>query len=884
MSFSVDELVPLYEKHGLNLRKHTGEHPAWTKRVKTIVDLDDRERAILESEGERALDTHLRETGMFAVPALDIRRLKPRFLATVLAIETVSKAVIFVGPDGPLCDVAGAICEIIRSRGGPAPEVHSGTEFDLLDLAASHAIILGGAHENPAAATLCDRGWLDADRRFPGPGGWMIRTVHNIAGLAHNVLHFCADETNYEQALDCLRERIVSRGRSLLVDPVLEIHPSEEMRERLGTWEQWKHRLAEVAFRAHGLDYREIEDVEAYGRWLAECFDCGGVEKDYYNRHPMAAATMAARLFLYTADERYLRLFRQLTLSLVEYHCNFPDGASYLADYDFAVYSQIMYWDLLEEYDVFSDEERLIITNFLLSSARMCEGHLRAHNPRPGALRHNHTTFAALSTFMGGRYFGDYYDIDDAEDFLAEAEMVFTGPIEDRVKHLEDANLYQWIVPRHKLIWDFRNGVYTYRDNRVMEGLAHHIVATTDNIGWPSDFGDAGAPISGGGGIATLLEVIAGHLQAPDLQWWAEKIMNAVPGTDEVSLPGSPDLPGSCRVAPEEPAPPPVADVVPLEQHVHEKAAPEFPLPYLYDKIALRDGFDPQDAYLLLDGYSVGSHVHYDQNAIIRYTAAERLWLVDNGYGKPSGETGAQAAYSGREVGPQDHNTLLVIGEDGELALPPPLCALLTEETDGDLTLVQSALVGYAGVDWLRSIFWLSGAGALIVDQVNALQDVPELRCQLNMLGAVSVEPGLLTCAQKGATMHLQFEPSATVETRQWTNASWDDEFARGAYPYADLPLTKFERVASVGTGSTVRFVTLISAGPHDEPLLSLAVDGDLLTVNGPLPTADASIAGVALSAMLTGGGLSVALSPGWPVPSDIPRLPAKSERYNLMD
>ncbi len=881
MALSVDALEPIYRKHGLNLRKHTGEFPQWTKRIPTIVDLDEEERAILDEQGEAALDAHLREKGAFAVPALDIRHLKPACRTTVLSTANVSSADIFIGADGPLCDVAGSICEMIRSKGGAAPQVYRGQEFDLLDLAADNAIVLGGAHDNSAAALLCDRGWLDADHRFPGPGGWMLRTVHNVEGLGHNVLHFVADEHSYEAALDALRPLIISRGRSVQIEPVLEVRLSDEARERIGDWETWQRRLAAISFRSHGLNYREIEDVTEYGRWLAECFDCGGPEGDRYNRWPLMASATAGRLYLITGDERYLHLYREITLELVRHHCNFPGGASYLADYDFAVHQQIMYWDLLEEEEVFSNDERLIITNFLLSSARMSEGHLRAHNPQPGRLRHNHETFAMLSVFMGGRYFGDYYDVEDSERWLQEAEDGFTGPIERCVKHREDANLYQWLVPTHKLIWDLRNGVYTYRDNGVLEGLSHHIVATTDNLGWPSDFGDAGRPISGGMGVAALLETCAALLDLPELQWWVEKIIDAVPD-GAGGLPGGPDLLGTKRLEPVAPDRPPTLDVVPLQEHVREMAAPEMPRGLVYDKAALRDGFAPDDAYLLLDGYSVGSHIHYDQNAIIRYTAAERLWLVDNGYGKPSGEAAAQKAYSSREVGPQDHNTLLVITPDGEIAKPPPFCALLTAETDGPLTLLQSALAGYSGVDWLRTIVWIEGCGALLIDQAKVTGEVAEVRCQLNMLGDISVEDGRLTCAQEGRWMHLAFETDTEVATRGWTNANWDEEFEAGAYPYAERPVKKFERVTAPSVGDSVRFATLIEAGEAETPSLEARIDGDTVTITGALPAEGASMEGEGLSARLTDGTLTVQLTEPWQALDDLPRLPAEDDRYML--
>ena len=884
MAFSVDRLEPLYRGHGFQLRKHTGEFPQWTARLPTIVDLDDDERRILERDGEQALSDHLQAQGMFAVPALDIRALAPLHLATELCEGGMSFTRVLVGEGGAMCERAGAICEMVGTLGGQPPEVRAAEDFDLLDLSASHAIVLGGAHENPAAALLADRGWLDGDLHSPGPGGWMVRTTHNIAGLGHNVIHLCADEDTAEVALDALRTRLALQGRRIVLGPTCEVHPGPEALARLGTWEGWRRRFAEMTFRGRGLPMRDIDDPDEFGAWLSECFDCGGLEGDYYNRWPLFVSAAAGRLFMLTGDRRYLRLFRRIMLGNIDYHCNFPGGASYIGDYDFAVHEQLLIWDLLEDQDVFSDEERLIIANFLLASARMAAGHQRTSHPAPeGHLRHNHETFAGLSVFMGGRYFGDYYDLPEADEWLAIGERMFTGPIENRVKHREDANLYQWLVPHHKLVYDLRSGLDTYAENGVLEGIAHQIVATTDNLGWPSDFGDAGRQRQAGASVGLLLQAAAGRLGSAELQWWAEKIQDAIPESAPRQPPvGGVDLLGAARVRPRPPAPPATVEVLALEKHLREMAAPQFPRHLAFDKVALRDGYGPDGRYLLLDGYSVGSHYHYDQNAIIRYTAAGRLWLVDNGYGKISGVTGAGAAYSGRQLGPQDHNTLLVIGEDGEPALPPPFCALLTAETDGPLSLVQSALVGYAGVDWLRSIVWLAGVGALVVDQVTALEAPRELRCQLNMLGEVDVADGRLRCEQEGAVMHLHFDPEACVAMGAYSNASWDEEFEQGNYPFAAPPVKKLERVACPAAGESLRFVTLIEAARSGDARLALDASAEALTVTGELSAGEATLSGAGLTARLASGRLAVALTSPWPVPADVPRLPARDDRYLL--
>ena len=113
-------------------------------------------------------------------------------------------------------------------------------------------------------------------------------------------------------------------------------------------------------------------------------------------------------------------------------------------------------------------------------------------------MRHNHETFPALTLHFAGRYFRDYYGVPQADEWLAIARECFRGPIERHFKFRENANMYQWLVPTHLLIYSRAAG----RDRFVKSGnlarIAENIVITTDNFGYPCDFGDAGSPIAGG--------------------------------------------------------------------------------------------------------------------------------------------------------------------------------------------------------------------------------------------------------------------------------------------------------------------------------------------------------------------------------------------------
>jgi len=875
MSFSVRQLAPLYEQHGIGLRKNVGQFPGWTKRAKTVVDLDEDERELLEREGEPGLREFLRERSMFAFPALDIYGLKPLHLRTCLGARDKLTARIYAPESGHLRRAAEALRESIAQQGCQPPELCSADEFTMQHLSEAHAIVLGGAHESRAAAELCDRYYCDADLRFPGPGGWLVRTVHNPANLGHNVLHVCGANEALDAARGVLEDAMmVSAGGQVEVGQLAEIHPGPNLLEKLGDFDDWRPRLAALAGQRRDYEVRTLESDERFAQWLAAAYDSGGPKKDLYNRGPMQVGSMSARLYMLTGDRRFLWLYKEMLWRLIEYCCNLPGGASYISDYDFGVYSQVIYWDLLEEDPIFSDAERLIITNFLLASVRMCDGYGRTNWPiEPGQHRHNHETFGALTMHFGGRYFAEYYDLPEAQSYLDAAQLTFTGPIGTSFKHLEDANLYQWIVPAHKVMYDIANGNNGYVDNGCLARVVENIIITTDNLGYPCDFGDAGRPISGGTLPGALLEVAAGRYQDQGVQGHADRILESIPGSTSVPLPGSVcEFFGPKRIEGRTPQAQIALAKMPLDDHVRADHSPSMPRHYVYDKIALRDGDTPSGQYLLLDGYSAGSHCHYDQNAVIRFTQGERIWIVDNGYGKPTGVKRAGVAFSQREIGPQDHNTLLVYTSGSELAEPPPFCALLTELQRGPLSLVQSCLLGYGGTDWLRNVVMLRGKFFLVIDQVSVQEQVHELRCQFNMLGEVDLSDGLLVCDQTGARMFMHFEPGADTELGSYGNQSWTHELEAGHYQFAELPVKKLDRIQRPQPGAITQFATLFYAGQLEQPLFETQVLAEEVIIKGDLGVRDECLEVEGLTIRLSGDEMRVAYQSPWPIPNDLPR------------
>jgi len=827
MSNADRRLSRVYARHGVNLRKHLGIYPGWTARQPTVVDLDENDRRVLEEKGDAALEAHLREKGQYPFPALTVTHLKSLHRRTELVARGKAQAVIYTGGESHHAAMARKIVARIERATGLRLPVVEGDLFRERHLKKTHALILGPAHVNAAAAILTDRYFLNADAALPGPQGLLIQTVHNPSGLGHNVVHVCCGRSRSAEAVKRLIDAIqwddgAALDRMFVVEPDPGSFPGLADKPKV---------LRHFARMTRHADLRKPKgrstNIAQIIRQIARWYDSGGKKHDRYNRGPMNVLNAAAEIYGKTGDPDYLELFAGLVWEMMRYYCNSPGGASIISDMEFDLCWLMVHWDQYEEADCFSDDQRLILTNFLLASTEMCAGYKAERWPTPpGRMRHNHETFGALALLFSGRYFHDYYALPVADEWLEIAHECFRGPIENHFKFREDANLYQWLVPAHKVTYDRVVGAHRFARKGLLAKVAHNIIVTTDNFGYPCDFGDAGAPISGGQGCANLLQAAAAFYGDGQMQWVADHIRANMPHRLRADLDsGSMYLPASRRTKPTRSPTVTQLDKMPLDDHIRGEYAPQIPRTRTYDKIAFRESWSKSAQYLLLDGYSAGSHIHRDQNAVIRFNQLGRLWIVDNGYGKQSGVTRVGEAYSTRQLGPEDHNTLQFVRVRGDLALPPPLCDLRTSVDLGSVAVVQSALEGYARSDWLRTLVWVKGGFFLVVDQVNVGMRLRELKCQWNMLGRLKADGGLAVCRQEGANLFLHSDPAVPVETATYTNASWDPEIRPEIYPYATLPIQKLNQVVSrPKRGDAPVFVSLFYASRGERPSFQLEI------------------------------------------------------------
>ena len=809
------------ERRGYPFRQHL-EEAGWTVRKLTVVDLDDRQRAALEQDGVEGLKRVLDEQGLWSFPAMDIEKPLPIQSDVVLSQGGKISAAVVAPASGELRGMAQAFIEAVEKRSGMNLPLLDGDGAELSLLQSQHIVLFGGSHESRFAMDMALRyqaGFVDGI--VPGEGGWVVTTHVGQDASGYNVAQVAASPDCRGAAMACLLETLDVDGDRVLLRCTHRIEQGTDMRAHCPSWEKWTAGLPGSVPRFQGKSMEAPQDPAALADLLGQGLDSGGYEVNWYNAAPIDMIAQSAQYYQRSADPRALQLCRELLFQLADYYLKTPEGASYPADLDFRIGHAVLYYSRMEHEPIFSEEDRLILANLLLSCTRSIYEYTVHQWPiKPDAdTRHNHETFAARSLMFAADYF-DRYGVADVGDWRARTEEVFSGNLWDRFKQRENANHYEMCVFDHGAAYSaFTGRGLDLFDRECLRLAALRHVITTDNCFHPVDYGDAGPSMSPG--KADKLSVIyASRYEDPTLQWFAQACFDRQHGY----LPSASDCFTDVRRTQSGPAPEAGAwELLPLDPKFKAFYAPDFPQEYAFDKLAFRTGWGDDDHYLLFEGIGNRklSHSHNDANGIVRVNQLGRHWVVSNGYGRLAGVDNVSKSFSTRVQGPDDHNTL-VLRRDGEVVKDVPFSnALLQRGQAGDLAYATGALLGYSGLDWFRTLLILSDRFTLVVDRIAVADSgLDSGHIEWNCPGEVTAREGGFRVAQQGVFMDMDsgsgWEPEQGVSDR---SADWKRVLESGAYPYASWPLKKLTfKMPGVDAGRTMCLATLLAATRSPDP------------------------------------------------------------------
>ncbi|MBN1670063.1 MAG: hypothetical protein JXR37_03475 [Kiritimatiellae bacterium] len=426
---SVRETAPPGTKDvQIYLYTHAGPTP------KVIVDSAALVSGVEPAAAPAPQDTALPDPPVYA-------KLKPLHVDTHLVRGGKPNAAIVAPAAGLYADDAKRIQAAIRGRTGITIPVVSDDSPQAAVPVKGNLIALGNRSTNKTIEELYNRFYTLLDLRYPGPGGHVLRTLHNPFGDGFNVIFAGgSDAAGVTAAADLfVRElqRAPAAGGSLTLGRLAEI--------QLGGAVQVP------------TDPRKLEIWEASkGYGSTGYFGWNSLSK-HMAAYYMTGDAFHAREFLRLAfpDAAARKQISEIDQERIE---NKDEPLS--GPYHYNAHMMILFWDLIEESPVFSDEVRLRVTN---AFAKQLHHRVQVDftgksiwraAKAPGGVGSRHGQWGAISLYCLARYF----------------QKDYPGPIWERCErnaklYFDSLHHYAWVAGESDNLFWYNTGIapiFTY--------------------------------------------------------------------------------------------------------------------------------------------------------------------------------------------------------------------------------------------------------------------------------------------------------------------------------------------------------------------------------------------------------------------------------------
>ncbi len=597
----------------------------------------------------------------------EVTRLRDLSLRTDL-----SQARIVRGPASSHDRAAASIADAVERVTGTRPDILTATDAGEVLPNDGPLICIGNLADNPVIRRLYFEFHTLVDRRFPGSDGYLLQTIHDPYGTGHTIVIVGAsDDDGLRAATEAFEEVLPADG---ILGRLYDLKPAPE--------------YAAVGEFAYGSGRLIIPSGWPHHFALA----------NYGSRDdPRHTATM----YLLTGDDTHAEKYREQMLRWIEQGIQ---GHLYVPGW-------MELWDLIEEHPVFSNEERLRITNWFLTQVRSqeCIGALHIQRYGWGMPHQNHGTRPGIGTFYMARYFRTHYKLPEMDVYLERVARYFDMQA-DWSKPMCDSCMHQWQATlENKANYALASGNERFFSSGAARRAAERALVTTDNSGYMPTFGDGQW-----GSNANSLLTKAALWYGDGRYLWPASVRPDQPRADtDEPLRG---FSGDVRpVAPHDLV---GTTVVPYDEgfwhgwrnlpRVETFTPPNIAHERAFDKIAFRTGLDRNDEFLLLDGMLGASHDYDDTNTIHAYSKNGRDYIVTYD-GLPS----STMAW---------HNGVNII-RDGISSRLPSAAELIHSAALGETLVSQTRLNDFAWADWTRTIVLVPEMFVAVIDRVQAREE-----------------------------------------------------------------------------------------------------------------------------------------------------------------
>ena len=535
-------------------------------------------------------------------------------------------------------------------------------------------ICLGNRTTNAMIEELYNRYYTLLDLKYPGPGGHVVRTCHNPFGDGHNlVLVGGSDDAGVQAAAQWLVAALGDAGGGrdeLTIGRLMEIDTDLEFSHNPAEIETWD---ASRGYRSTG-----------YFGWVS------------HSKH-LAAYYM-------TGDEYHARQFIRLAFPDDEARAQIAeiDGERIenkddplAGPYHYNAHMMILFWDLVEESPVFTDAERLAVTNAFSRQLdwRKGEGVYRLTEP-PSHVSSRHGQWSAVSLYCLSRYFLKDYGDQVWRQGMIGSLMAFKSLETHAWVYGEADNLFWYNTGHAPILWFMMvSGWRGAQESGVLADLlrGQEILATGKNNDWDLNtaaitFLHQAAYVTGDGRWLEYLNRTGIDLTVPRVgqSFWPE------PGF-EPALPM--DMAGHWSV--------------------HEMPRPMwairgngFPLEDSFQFASFRSAPDAGGDYTLIDGYNGASRNPYHTFAILEMRLGGATLLK---------------GYRNQVLTRVDGMVEPQIAMDG---------ALRDRDVVGDVAMCVGEVPRAAYCNWRRMLAQRVGRYALVVDELTMRSSSDNIQVQ----------------------------------------------------------------------------------------------------------------------------------------------------------
>ncbi|NOY80979.1 MAG: hypothetical protein GXP31_08235 [Kiritimatiellaeota bacterium] len=747
-----------------------------------------------------------------ADPVPEIHTLKRLYPRTVIVRDGRPTAVI-VRPDGAEFETAAArLSDAIRERTGAALPVRRASElvapdWNLIDDAfgSRNLIAIGNINTNRLLAVLYGEKYVVADSIYPYKGGYVIRTVHDPFARGVNVLVLAgSDPDGVRRAIDEFRERYVRPAeRSLeLPQPIVDVKFTPVELPFVPAPVPPEGAKRQPQYRTAAFYRKQVLDENGRVRRLEK-----GTVLDV-----LGPIINMAQSWFWTGDSDLPPLMK----AFLDQNRRLLRNGLERVEMEGGTAEMLPWWDKIEELPVWTERDRLDITNAFLRDSRLGHERRAVHKlVKEGFVQvtdENHGTFSAWRDFLAWRYFDKYYRLPESEYWMTVARAIYAGQCASH-QILEDSAGYMCYIPDTIIGYAFASRDLRYLTSGIARDLASYIAqAGVNNLGLSTGFGDSPGLVLPAAYQAILKA--AWFYRDPELSWIVQRLLPGAAGLRafQSALPYDLDIPlrkpaewTGLRLFPIWRMPP--TGRTPRKQPAY---APREPVgPEWFNKVVFREAWDPAAQYLLLDTagkwlnrpgpYPLGpaGHKHDDVNTIVNFTDRGRMWLVDH-------------TYSLRSI--KDHSGLYIL-RDGQLSYRSHEARVEDHAQGETLAFCRSVFENFSGSDWERTIFWKRGRFFVVVDRVIAKEPGTfTIRCSFRGLGEARLAEGRLRLEQQGAYCDIVSDGEGLLDLDRhvYDNPS---EWKRW-YPYAEPVVKIFQQDKSrrLEAGGVIAFRNLLAA------------------------------------------------------------------------